>query len=107
MMREVDEAVRVYDKLVVICSKNSLKAEAVIREIERALQREQRDGKEILFPIRIDDSIFSWEHELQPDLLRKTIGDFLDWKNPESYRASLERLVRNLRPSVEERKALR
>ena len=103
LMREVDTAVRVYDKLVVICSENSLKAEAVIREIERALQREQREDTEILFPIRIDDSVFSWKHELQPDLARKTIGDFRDWKNPDSYKSSLERLIHNLRPSAEER----
>jgi uncharacterized protein YjbI with pentapeptide repeats len=85
MLGEVDRAIRVYDKLVVICSKDSLQAEPVIREIERALQREQRDGKEILFPIQLDDFVFSWEHELQPDLTRKTIGDFRDWKNLESY----------------------
>jgi hypothetical protein len=95
-MREVDEGIRVYDKLVVICSADSLKAEPVIREIERALQREQREGKEVLFPIRLDDSIFSWGHFLQADLARKVIGDFREWKNPKIYRASFDRLLRDL-----------
>jgi hypothetical protein len=96
-MREVDEGIKAYDKLVVICSESSLKAEPVVREIERALQREQRDGNEVLFPIRLDDAIFSWNHYLQPDLVRKVIGDFRKWKNSRSYRASFDRLLRDLK----------
>jgi hypothetical protein len=92
LMREVDEGARVYDKLVVICSK----AEPVVPEIERALQREQREGKEVLFPIRLDDSIFGWSHFLRPDLVRKVIGDFREWQNPGSYRTSFDRLLRDL-----------
>ena len=37
---EIDTAIRHYDKLVVICSKDSLQSQPVIREIERALQKE-------------------------------------------------------------------
>ena len=98
-MREVDRAVRVYDKLVVICSDAALKAEPVIREIERALQREGREKKEVLFPITIDDAVFSWDHELQADVVRKNIGDFRNWRNVDSYKKSLHRLIRDLRPS--------
>ena len=58
LMREVDEAIRVYDKLVVILSAASLTAEPVIREMERALQKEQREKREVLFPIRVDDAVF-------------------------------------------------
>ena len=59
-MRSIDEAVRLYDKLIVICSRESLQSPAVIREIERALQKEDemaRQGKEpeVLFPLRLDD----------------------------------------------------
>jgi hypothetical protein len=69
----------------------------VIREIERALQREQRDGKEVLFPIRVDDSLFTWDHFLQADVVRKMVGDFRKWKSPKSYRVAFDRLVRDLR----------
>jgi len=97
LIREVDQAIRHYDKLIVIVSKNSLKAEPVIREIERALQKEQRERKEVLFPIRLDDSIFKWEHELQVDITRKNIGDFRNWSNPAEYKEALDRLVKDLR----------
>lgn len=96
LMREVDQAIRVYDKLIVICSEKSLQSEPVIREIERALQKEQRDQSEVLFPIRVDDSVFEWKHELQADLARKVIGDFVMWKDPGKYRKSLERLIKAL-----------
>jgi len=96
MMRSVDEAVRTYEKLIVILSKDSLKSEPVIREIERALQKEQREAKEVLFPIRLDSAIFSWEHELQADVVRKHVGDFTDWKSGKQYSDSFKRLVRDL-----------
>jgi TIR domain/Pentapeptide repeats (8 copies) len=103
LMRSIDEAVRVYDKLVVICSEQSLNSPAVIREIERALQKEDelaRQGKEgeVLFPIRLDDYIFSgWSHHRKADVTAKHIGDFRIWKEPETYRKRLDRLVKNLK----------
>ncbi|HUE73461.1 MAG TPA: toll/interleukin-1 receptor domain-containing protein [Pirellulaceae bacterium] len=93
LMGEVDHAIRLYDKLVVILSEQSLQSEPVIREIERALQKESRDKKEVLFPIRVDDAIFSWQHGLQPDVVRKVMGDFRDWTDPAKYKASLKRLI--------------
>ena len=104
LMRSIDEAVRAYDKLVVICSEQSLKAPAVIREIERALQKEDdlaRLGKdnEVLFPIRLDDYIFTgWNHHRKADVLSKNIGDFREWEKSDTYRKKLDRLIRDLKP---------
>lgn len=100
----VDEAVRLYDKLVVVCSKHSLggKAPAVIREIERALQKEDdhtRAGKpgDVLFPIRLDDHLFkTWQHPRKADVQAKHVGDFRKWKDPAAYQTALKRLIRDL-----------
>jgi hypothetical protein len=103
LMRSIDEAVRIYDKLVVICGEQSLNSPAVIREIERALQKEDelaRKGKEneVLFPIRLDDYVFTgWNHYRKADVTAKYIGDFCHWKEPAIYRISLERLINDLR----------
>lgn len=103
LFRSVDDAVQVYDKLIVICTENSLKAPAVLREIERALQKEDdlcREGKEaeVLFPIRLDDFIFNgWEHERKADVRKKYVGDFRNWNDPTSYKRALDHLVRDLR----------
>jgi hypothetical protein len=102
LMHSIDEAVRAYDKLVVICSEDSLNSPAVIREIERALRKEDelaRQGRngEVLFPIRLDDFIINgWTHHRQADVTAKNIGDFRQWKEPENYRKALNRLIRDL-----------
>jgi len=94
---QVDEAIKASDRLVVILSTAALRSEPVVREIVRALQKEQRDGKEVLFPVRLDDSVFQWEHGYQADLTRRFIGDFTEWRDPNAYREAFDRLVRALR----------
>jgi hypothetical protein len=103
LMRSIDEAVRIYDKLIVVCSEQSLNAPAVIREIERALQKEDeltRQGKEaeVLFPLRLDDYIFSgWQHHRKADVVAKNVGDFRNWGNPDAYQQAFNRLLRDLK----------
>jgi hypothetical protein len=103
LMRSIDEAVRFYDKLIVICSEQSLNSPAVIREVERALQKEDdlaRQGKEseVLFPIRLDDYIFTgWNHHRKTDLTAKNVGDFRHWKNHDSYQKAFDRLLHDLK----------
>jgi len=102
---EIDGGIKHYDKLVVVCSENSLQSPAVLREIERGLQREDRERKNVLFPIRIDDYIFAkreneerdkWEHERKADVVKKVVGDFCRWKDHDAYQKSLARLLKHL-----------
>lgn len=103
LMHSIDEAVRLYDKLIIICSEQSLNSPAVIREIERALQKEDdlaRQGKEgeVLFPIRLDDYIFTgWNHHRKADVIAKNVGDFRQWKDHDSYSKAFDRLLRDLK----------
>jgi hypothetical protein len=91
---EIDRSIKNHDKVIVICSVNSLQSAPVCREIERALQREDRERRSVLFPVRIDDYIFNgWEHPRKADVVSKVIGDFRD---PSDYQRSLNRLVDNL-----------
>jgi uncharacterized protein YjbI with pentapeptide repeats len=91
---EITKWTSIYDKLVVICSEDSLQSGPVLREIERALQREDREKKNVLFPIRIDDYLFKkWDHPRQPDVVSKVAGDFRDWKDQKAYGKALDRLV--------------
>ncbi len=75
-----------------VCSKNSLTSGPVLREIERALSREDREGKSVLFPIRIDDYIFKeWEHPRKTDVCAKVVGDFSGWsRNVKKYDESFK-----------------
>jgi hypothetical protein len=71
---------------VVICSKHSLQSPPVIREIERALQKEDRERRNVLFPISVDDYLLkNWDHPRKADVVSKVIGDFRGWDNPATY----------------------
>jgi len=93
---EIDKAIRIYDKLIVVCSENSLQSEPVIREIERALQKEDKEKKHVLFPITLDDYIFDkWEHERKADVLKYVVGrDFQGWdKDASIYNKAFKKLM--------------
>lgn len=98
---EIDRAISHYDKLVIVCSKNSLRSGPVLREMERALIREDRTGTNVIFPIRIDDFVFSkWEHPRKADVLNKVCGDFRGWeKDPQKYQNAFKKFLPALRPN--------
>lgn len=100
---EIDRSIRMYDKLVVICSKFSLQSGPVLREIERALQREDKEGRNVLFPIRIDDYLFDeWENPRKADVVAKVVGDFRVWDretgefDEEKYQRAFNKLLKAL-----------
>jgi len=95
---EIDRGIKLFDKLVVVCSKRSLQSGPVLREIERALQREDLEGGSVLFPVRIDDYLTDkWHHPRKADVLSKVAGDFRGWsRDPHKYRLAFERLTQAL-----------
>ena len=101
---EIDASIRIYDKLVVVCSEHSLQSGPVIREIERALQREDKEKREVLFPIRIDDYLFEkWDHPRKADVVAKVVGDFRTWKDHEQYKKNFDKLLKALNRQSEPR----
>ncbi len=93
---EIDQAIRLYDKLIVVCSAASLElpgellVSPVVRELERVLIREDRERKHVLSPIRLDDYIFEGcEHPRKADVVGKVVGDFRNWRDEGSYRGTL------------------
>ena len=100
---EIDHSIKVYDKLVVALSKHSLTSGPVLREIERALQREDdelRAGhpKHVLFPITLDRFVFDeWQHPRKADVLSKVVGIFQGWnRSDDKYKKAFDQLLRSL-----------
>ena len=63
---KIDEGIRIWDKVILCCSEASLKSWWVDKEIERALQKEQRLAKEAddvlaLIPVSLDSAVFGWD----------------------------------------------
>ncbi|HEX3071795.1 MAG TPA: toll/interleukin-1 receptor domain-containing protein, partial [Thermoanaerobaculia bacterium] len=78
----IDESIRIHDKLVLILSANSVDSDWVETEVESALERERKEGKDVLFPIAIDDEGFTSQQPWAADIRRKRhIGDFRKWKS--------------------------
>ena len=79
---------------MVICSKHSLQSPPVIREIERALQKEDRERRNVLFPISVDDYLLkNWDHPRKADVVSKVIGDFRGWDNHATYVKAFPRFL--------------
>ena len=93
-----DEAIRVHDKLMVLLSENSVSSPWVEKEVETAFEKEHREKRTVLFPIRLDDSVMETNEAWAADIRRgRHIGDFRDWKNHDSYKKAFERLLRDLK----------
>lgn len=96
----IDESIRLHDKLVIILSANSVNSNWVETEVKSALEREQKEGKDVLFPIAIDEEGFTskqpWAKAIR---LQRHIGDFRKWKSHDDYTAAFDRLVRDLKKS--------
>ena len=58
--RVMHDGVNEHDRVLLLCSENSLKRSGVLNELERVLEREAKEGgSEILVPITIDDFVYS------------------------------------------------
>jgi hypothetical protein len=94
----IDEAIREYDKLLLVLSIHSVASAWVEHEIERALAKELQTRTVVLFPVRLDDSIMTagpaWAREIRED---RNIADLRDWRDQASYRKAVDRLLRDLR----------
>ncbi len=85
---------------MLILSANSVASDWVETEFESALERERKEGKEVLFPIAIDDEGFTSQQAWAADIRRKRhIGDFRKWKSHDDYTNAFDRLVRDLKKS--------
>ena len=96
---EIGRGIAKYDKTVVICSKNALESPAVLGEIVRALNREDKEGRNILLPISIDDYIFcEWDHARADDVLEKVVEDFRGWEGSDDrYHDAFTKLLNALK----------
>lgn len=103
---QIDQAIRVHEKLLLILSGDSMKSEWVKTEIKKAAKRQTQDKKDVLFPVSLvpfDElrEFECWDGDLGKDLgaeIREyLIPDFSQWKDHDSYQKALAKLLRDLR----------
>jgi len=106
---QIDDAIRLHDKLLLILSEHSMSSNWVKTEIANARQRKEQEKKNLLFPITLApmDEVKKWKlFDADPgiDSAREVreyfIPDFSRWKEHDSYQAALGRLVKGLKAVV-------
>jgi len=117
----IDESIRIYDKLVVILSEESIRSPWVEEEVEAAIEKERKGpgygirdtghgegpdapekerkpGDTVLFPITLDDAIMETDQPWASNLRgTRHIGDFRAWKDHDLFQKSFDRLLRDLK----------
>ena len=105
---QIDEAIRLHDKLLLILSPYSMESEWVKTEIAKARKREVRDERRVLFPIRLApfETLRDWElfdadtgKDSAREIREYFIPDFSNWKNHDSYQEAFQRLISDLKTS--------
>lgn len=103
---QIDEAIRMHEKLLLILSPHSMNSEWVKTEIVKARKREVREKTQILFPVSLvpyEPSIRDWEcfdadtgKDSAREIREYLIADFSNWKDHESYQKEFVLLLRDL-----------
>jgi hypothetical protein len=87
---QIETAIRVYDKLLIVLSEASLQSEWVMDELRKGFKAERTTGKRKLFPVRLVDfeTLRKWKcfdadsgKDLAIELREYFIPDFSNWKD--------------------------
>lgn len=103
---QLEEAIRLHDKLLLILSPHSMASEWVKTEIYNARQQEIKSGRRKLFPVSLApfETIRAWQAfdaDTGKDMAREVreyfVPDFSNWKDHDAYQKAFDRLVRDLK----------
>jgi hypothetical protein len=106
LFEQVDEAIRVHDKLLIVLSADSMSSEWVKTEIRRAFKQGRRESKGKLFPIGLAPyaAVRDWEcpdadHgvDLAVELRSYYIPDFSGWTDHDAFEREFAKLLRDLK----------
>lgn len=103
---QIDEAIRIYDKLLILLSPHSILSDWVMTELRKARKAERKTGKRKLFPIGLVDytTLQEWEcfdadfgQDLAVEVRQYFIPDFTNWKDHDAFESAFARLLKDLR----------
>lgn len=94
----IDASIHLHDRLLLILSEHSIKSRWVQKEVETAFEKEEKDNRLVLFPIRLDDVVMQIKVGWAADIRRQRhIGNFTQWKAHDAYQQAFDRLLRDLK----------
>jgi TIR domain/Pentapeptide repeats (8 copies) len=96
ILDEIDAAIRLRDKVLLILSEHSIKSDWVEDEVTAGFEEERKRGQIVLFPVRLDETVMKTNEAWAAKLRARRIGDFQHWKDHDAYKDSFERVLRDL-----------
>ena len=96
ILDEIDAAIRLRDKVLLILSEHSIKSDWVEDEVTAGFEEERKRGQIVLFPVRLDEMVMEADEAWAAKLRARLIGDFRRWKDHDAYKDGFERVLRDL-----------
>lgn len=106
---QIDRAIQVHDRLLLVLSESSMQSKWVEAEIRRARNVELKEGRRKLFPIRLVsyEALQAWTcidsttgEDLAEEVRSYFIPDFSNWKNHDDLEQAFARLLADLKASA-------
>jgi uncharacterized protein YjbI with pentapeptide repeats len=103
---QIDRAIQLHDKLLIVLSKESISSNWVETEIRRARRQEKLRKERKLFPIRLCDmkTLQEWQcfdtdsgRDIAEEIREYFIPDFSDWLKPGKFEEEFAKLSEDLR----------
>jgi hypothetical protein len=103
---QIDRAIQIHDKLLIVLSESSLQSEWVMTEIRKARKAEIERGYRKLFPIRLVsyDELKKWKRfdsdsgkDLAVEVREYYIPDFSRWEDNTEFEMAFDKLLRDLK----------
>jgi uncharacterized protein YjbI with pentapeptide repeats len=109
LYEQIDRAIQIHDRLLLVLSESSLQSEWVMTEIRRARKAEVNENRRKLFPIRLTDyeTLKEWQcfdadvgKDLAVEVREYYIPDFSNWKIPNNFEKGFARMLSDLKAST-------
>jgi hypothetical protein len=103
---QIDQAIRVNERLLLLLSPASMSSEWVKTEIAKARKRELQEERRVLFPLRLVDFtvLRDWEcfdadagKDSAREIREYHVPDFSNWKDHDAYKKEFDKLLRDLK----------
>jgi len=107
---QIDRAIQLHDKLLLILSENSIQSEWVMTEIRKAREVEKKENRRKLFPIRLADfdTLRNWTcfdadtgKDLAVEVREYFIPDFSNWMDHNAFEAAFAKLGEDLKTEAQ------
>lgn len=106
LFEQIDEAIRVYNKFIIVLSPESLRSKWVMNEVRRTRKAELANNQRKFFPIALlpYKELEGWEcidpetgTDLAAEIREYYVPDFRDWKNHDSFEKVFAQLLEGLK----------